>query len=247
MTDVLLLDLGNTRLKWRYNAGPVQIAADWPSLQTQFATLPRPQRILLCSVKQPELSTEIGHWCQRHWQLGAELLQVSRTALGVRNHYQLLNQQGPDRWAAILGARSHYPQKNVLVVSAGTALVVDTLSAAGDYLGGTIGPGLGLMKQALQQGTARLPVSSGQNQGFPTQTSDAIETGCRRAIKGMLLEALSEMAQNNIPAQQIVCFGGDAALIASLLNAPCQTVDNLVLDGLYALAQSNDGVFVPCV
>jgi pantothenate kinase type III len=55
------------------------------------------------------------------------------------------------------------------MVSAGTAMTVDALAADGHFLGGIIVPGIGLMQQALQQGTALV----GQTEGL-FQTSRTI-------------------------------------------------------------------------
>lgn len=70
------------------------------------------------------------------WDLPVQWLLPEREALGVRNHYDA-TRLGPDRWAAILGARGLFPGKTLVVVSVGTAQVVDALTAAGDFLGGS--------------------------------------------------------------------------------------------------------------
>ncbi|WP_348945824.1 type III pantothenate kinase [Chitinibacter sp. FCG-7] len=244
MNPPLLIDLGNTRIKWRLGenaaAGSASTVEEWIS---QCADLPRPAAILICAVGAPERYQALVQCCLQHWALQPQRLQVSRSALGVHNHYQDLSQQGTDRWAAVLGARTRFPAQNLQIVSAGTALVVDTLTRDGQYLGGSIGPGLGLMKQALFHGTAQLPLAHGQLVAFARNTLDAIETGCLRAIKGMLTESILNMASSNIPIDQTIIFGGDAERIVSQLNLAAQTVDNLVLDGLYALYLAADGAF----
>lgn len=243
MQQALLLDLGNTRLKWRLGMGAVHSAADLASFDQACAAIAKPAAILACVVGDEDRFAAICALCQAHWQMPIQRLQVSHHALGVTNHYWPLSQQGCDRWAAVLGAKHHFPTQNLLIVSAGTALVVDTLSRDGHFLGGTISPGLGLMKASLQQATAKLPLAQGQYQAFPSNTHDAIETGCLRAITGIISQANQIAAFEGIPIERIILFGGDAAQIQAQLNVPAQTVDNLVLDGLYALHCAAEGAF----
>ncbi|WP_051534779.1 type III pantothenate kinase [Deefgea rivuli] len=240
----LLLDLGNSRIKWRHSEQALSgIAYTVDELWQQCASLSPVQHIVGCAVASPETQMQISQCFAKHWQASTRWLKVSRTALNIHNHYQNLREQGPDRWAAILGAQMHFPQQNILVISAGTALVIDTLTADGDYLGGTIAPGLGLMKAALHQATARLPFSQGQCVSFPQSTVDAIETGCIRAILGAIEQARAALATRGQSITQMLVFGGDAAALQALLNGQAVAVDNLVLDGLAALLAAGDGEF----
>ncbi|WP_410499256.1 type III pantothenate kinase [Chitinibacter sp. S2-10] len=243
MSKVLLIDLGNTRIKWRFDAGTVQTASDVDEFAEQSRDSQPPVQILACVVGDEQRYQALYAFCLQRWSIAPRRLVVSRQALGVSNHYQDLSQQGADRWAAVLGAASRFPQQTLLIISAGTALVVDTLTRDGQFLGGTISPGFGLMKQALFQGTAQLPLAQGSEVDFPCNTHDAIETGCLRAIRGIISEAILQLSQKAIPIDKIILFGGDAARLQTLLNANSQTVDNLVLDGLYALHLAADGVF----
>lgn len=240
----LFLDLGNSRMKWRHSdSGQSGVAHTVDELWQQCASLAPVQEIIGCAVASAALQAQISQHFARQWQASTRWLKVSRTALGIHNHYQNLNEQGPDRWAAILGASQRFPQQNLLVVSAGTALVIDTLTADGDFLGGTITPGLGLMKAALHQATARLPLAKGQYQAFPQSTQDAIETGCTRAMLGAIAQAEQALAERGHTLAQILLFGGDAAALQALLNDKAIAVDNLVLDGLAALLTAGDGEF----
>nr|WP_314899748.1 type III pantothenate kinase [uncultured Deefgea sp.] len=238
----LLIDIGNSRIKWRY-AEQQGVALTISELREQCAHLPNTQHIIGCAVASADLQAQISQLFAHHWQASTQWLKVSRSALGIQNHYLNLNEQGPDRWAAVLGASQRFPKQNLLIISAGTALVIDSLSAEGDFLGGTIAPGLGLMKATLHQATARLPLAQGQNKDFPQSTIDAIETGCLRAILGAINIAKIELAKQNQAEVKIVLFGGDTATLQALLNGNAIAVDNLVLDGLAALLAAGDGEF----
>lgn len=238
----LLLDLGNSRIKWR-QAEQSGIAHSAEALWQQCQSLPPTHSVMGCAVASPDLQAQISDLFAHQWQAQARWLKVSRSALGIHNHYLHLTEQGPDRWAAVLGASQKFPRQNTLVISAGTAVVIDSLNAEGDFLGGTIAPGLGLMKSALHQATARLPLAQGQVTNYPQSTVDAIETGCLRAILGAIDIAKNELVRAKQGDVQIVLFGGDAAILARLLNGNAIAVDNLVLDGLAALLAAGDGEF----
>src|SRR5205085_3192678 len=63
----------------------------------------------------------------------------------------------PDRIANAIGATHLFPDRNVIVVDFGTATTIDAVSAARDFLGGVIVPGIRICMGALERNTARLP------------------------------------------------------------------------------------------
>jgi len=163
---------------------------------------------------------------------------TSRAELnGLRNRYRNPAQLGSDRFAAALGARCVAPGKALVVATCGTATTVDAVTATGEFLGGMILPGLGLMLGALARGTAQLPqVAPGTNgyaapSVFADHTSDAILSGCLAAQAGAI-----ERACAALPADLCIISGGAAASVAPLLSVPHWMLDNIVLVGLHAAA-----------
>ena len=73
-----------------------------------------------------------------------------------------------------------------MVVVCGTATTIDFLSPDGVFKGGTIMPGVGLMLRSLHEGTAALPDQDGDFFDYPTQTVDAIASGCQHAQAGAI-------------------------------------------------------------
>ncbi|MEN9658121.1 MAG: hypothetical protein RL571_1586 [Pseudomonadota bacterium] len=239
--SLLLIDLGNSRIKWAYGNPPWasvghSLTADVAQLLQQLLTLPRPDAIHGCTVGQPAAALLLEQFCQQQWGHSIQWLKVNRSALGIHNAYRHLEQQGPDRWAAVLGARSLFPERALVIASAGTALTVDALTEENEYLGGMILPGLRLMKSALAQKTARLTLSEGAFHDFPRCTTDAIETGCISAMAGSIIAMQTRLAQRGDTPLCIIS-GGDAALIAPHLPIQPIIAEQLVLHGLAALAQ----------
>ena len=236
---MILVDLGNTRVKWAQvpvntlEVGtPVQTVAELVALWSECS---KPHRVLACSVRSQSENQALVEWVEAHWQVSIEWLQAEAEALGVRNSYQLPATLGADRWAALLGAHHRYGAQAMVLVSAGTALVVDALSADGIFLGGMILPGYRLMKSSLAEQTAKLPFAQGQFEDFPQCTEDAIETGCLSALLGAVHAMQSRLQQIGQPVQTVL-MGGDAQRLLPHLNGSIWCSEDLVLQGLLAFA-----------
>lgn len=232
---MLLLDVGNTRLKWRLlnNGAIVQegslALADINS--DLWAKMSSPGRILGSCVAAQTVQDQLNGLCEQHWKLAPEWFKVEASCAGLTNGYDV-QKLGPDRWAAVIAA-FHRVKGAVIVVSAGTAITVDAVTAQGHYLGGLILPGLHLMRQALAEKTARLPLADGAFRDFPTQTDDAIYSGAIDAACG----AIERLARRLGSIAPCVLSGGDASVLASQLPLEVISVDNLVLDGLQVIAR----------
>jgi type III pantothenate kinase len=159
----------------------------------------------------------------------------------VYNRYARPSQLGPDRWAALIAARQRvadelFPSPCV-VVNAGTAVTVDALDGTGIFRGGIILPGLRLMLQALASNTAALRVPSGRYHDFPINTADALASGALHAVCGAIEQMRLRLGEGGPPPKAFLS-GGAAVDIAPHLTAPVEIVDNLVLEGVLALAES---------
>jgi len=233
----LLLDAGNSRLKWGVHDGIGWLAqgavahADIAALAAQWAGWPI-RTVHAASVAHPAVAEAIT--------LAAPgTVQWVRAAVrfaDVRNHYRNPAEQGADRWLAVLAARQLCAD-DVVVACAGTALTVEALTAEGDYLGGLILPGQALMLRSLAQGTAQLDRLAGSVQTFPQGTEDALASGVLAAQCGAIERMCRQLADHTGRAMpQLLLTGGDAASIATQLAVPATIVDNLVLMGLLRVA-----------
>lgn len=234
---ILLIDAGNTRIKWRLQAANGDIGGEGAIGHDDidaFAQLRRttagPFRAVGSNVAGAAVAGRIAA------ALGVEhieWLRPSAQACGVRNLYADPGQLGADRWAALIGARDLHPGA-CLVVMAGTATTVDLLSADGDFLGGLILPGVELMQQSLAAGTAQLSLAAGRFTPQPRCTADAIRSGCLQAQAG----AVERMFRQFGSETGALCLlgGGAADAFAGLLDIPLRRFDNLVLHGLATAA-----------
>ncbi len=258
----LLLDAGNTALKWALSGtdepralarGVVELGAP-PALAAAVRQSLRetgPEASLPpafgCSVASETLTQAIA----------AEVAPV--TAAGVRwvhsqarfelNGVALLNgyrdpaQLGADRWHAMVAARMSFPDRPLVVVCAGTATTVDSIDAAGRFLAGTIAPGSALMTDSLARGTARLPRSTGQAVELPDNTDDAIATGVADAQAGLVERRVRALARAIGPPQLVIAGGRGSELAARLCLAGevsgVTIEEHLILNGLWFRASAD--------
>ena len=94
-------------------------------------------------------------------------IRPQRSQCSVSNGYDEADRLGSDRWAALIAAHHLHPDRDLLVVQAGTAVTIDTLSAQGNFRGGMIVPGFRLMLDALARSTAGLDTGREKSAPFP--------------------------------------------------------------------------------
>ncbi|MCG2575421.1 type III pantothenate kinase [Dechloromonas sp. XY25] len=232
---IVCLDSGNTRIKWGVHDGASWLAqgavahAEIEQLTTLASTWPRPERVMLANVAGPAAGGRIRQQLAA-WQPVFHDVQSSARAGGVTNLYRHPERLGVDRWCALIGARALQAGPTV-VVMAGTATTIDTLDVAGNFVGGDIVPGIGLMLRSLAQGTAGLPFADGHYAPQPRCTDDAIVSGVLEAQAGAI-----ERVVARLDGASCLLSGGYAEQIAAVLHIPHRLVANLPLDGLRRLA-----------
>ena len=246
MSQILVIDVGNSRLKWAlrgargWTARGAVANQDIGSLAVRdWQNLERPIRAVGVNVAGEAARVRVEGQLAR-WRLSIEWLSAQKQAGGVTNGYRVPAQLGADRWAALVAARRRAVASNeasprpCVVVNAGTAVTIDALDADGTFRGGAIVPGVRLMLRALGENTAALRTPPGEYQDFPTATPDAIYSGAVQAICG----AIEQMRGRLGGADAVACYvsGGAAQDIAPRLAAPVEVVDNLVLEGVLVLA-----------
>jgi type III pantothenate kinase len=247
MSPILVLDAGNSRMKWGLHARDRWVAQGaTPNgeigtlAMREWQTLPRPARVVGVNVAGEAVRLRIEALLAR-WRVAPVWLTASAAACGVVNGYAIPEQLGADRWASLVAARRRIGATDlfpapVIVVNAGTAVTIDALDADGRFRGGVILPGLRLMLQALAHNTSALKTAPGQYQDFPTNTADALYSGAVQAVCGAIELARGRMQRDDAVVKCLLA-GGAAAEIAPHLGGQPEVVDNLVLEGVLALAQ----------
>ena len=238
----LLIDAGNTRIKWasvdeeiwlRSGVLPVEQAGE---LSHQFAVLQGIRQIWASNVAGEEIAQHIRN-AGAGLSVQPRFIVAREAQCDVRNGYSSPSQLGCDRWAALIAAW-HLVRGTCLVVNSGTATTVDALSAKGEFIGGLILPGVELMQRSLRGTTAQLQAAqTGEYAPFPLNTADALYSGALQASCGAIERQYVLLGESGAP---VVLSGGAALVLRDSLNVPLRIVDNLVLQGLWLIAQETD-------
>jgi type III pantothenate kinase len=260
---ILLLDLGNTRLKWAWSAGEALTGAG--SVTHRGRTLaelldpivpPEPEadvtEVRVASTAGPTRNGELAAGLATRFGAPVHLARSVRTAGGLVNGYRDHTQLGVDRWLAMRAAVTRGPGP-WCVVDVGTATTVDLVDPDGRHQGGVIIPGPALMGAALRRETGDLdrlagpvdgPGAPADHQSFGGQdTSTAIGLGIWRATAGLVEQGQASLGAPRVPVNLLVTGGDGAALIPWLGGSPGYR-PLLVLEGL-ALAEPGELVSTP--
>lgn len=239
---MLLLDAGNSRLKWAFvrdgewlERGALdRVRAN--ALGKALAHLPTPRRILASNVAGPAVAQTIEAACAA-WKRRVEFISAMPAQCGVRNGYLRPEQLGSDRWAALIAAWDRQ-RAACLVVNCGTATTVDALSADGEFSGGLILPGLNMMRDSLAAGTAQLDAAAGSWEAFPRTTASAVYSGAIQATVGAIAQQHALLGEPNA-----VCLvdGGGAGEVAPHLAVPVKRMEDMVLRGLQLIGRETGG------
>jgi type III pantothenate kinase len=96
------------------------------------------------------------------------------------------------------------------------------------------------MRDSLNRGTAQLPADAGEYAVFPARTVDAIASGAIEACAGAIERMHARLSSRAGEAPRGIASGGALELLAPRLSFPLTINDNLVLDGLLAIARSTE-------
>ena len=230
---ILLLDVGNTRVKWAWleyvevaPAGAVAHDATHRSWQSEIeADGHRPQRVVASNVAGAAFAAALRQWASSQFGLEPEFVTPAAEGFGVRNGYLAPSALGADRWLGLIAARRSSVAP-ACIVNGGTALTVDALDGDGRHLGGLIVPGLQMMLD--------LHAELGPATRWPAGTQpDATAPDCvGRMLSGLANRALSLLAAASGGTPRCILTGGDAPLLAAGIGRPVEIVPDLVLTGL---------------
>lgn len=252
----LLIDAGNTRIKWALvNTTEWLCSSVLPTAQADKLAQHIADHLKyetgLQDIQQIWVSNVAGDRIAQHIRkIGADksiqlhFIVAKESQCNVHNGYLQASQLGSDRWAALIAAW-HLVQGKCLVVNSGTATTIDTLSEHGEFIGGIILSGVELMQRNLVGATqlslmeGQMELTQGKYAPFPLTSADALYSGAIQASCGAIERQYGLLNDNNA---FLVLSGGAAGLLHSHLNQklfimPPRVVDNLVLQGLLLIAQ----------
>ncbi|CAA9891479.1 Type III pantothenate kinase [Candidatus Methylobacter favarea] len=233
----LLVDIGNTRLKWglaedsHITSGQSQVhhQLDSHKLIEIWKKIAPPRQLAISCVSSSRLVELVRAVAVELWpDIDISIAQSQAQAFGVYNAYEQPRKLGVDRWLSLVAARRYYPGL-ACITDCGTAITLDLIDAQGRHLGGLISPGLTLMRKSLAQGTEALKWSEmNYAAGLANFTEAAIHSGTLAAACGLIEHVLATQPENI----QLILTGGDAGCVAEQLAYKPIIDPDLVLRGL---------------
>jgi type III pantothenate kinase len=238
----LVIDIGNSRTKIAlFNQHDLMFNVPIDYLTVGHLQMLKDEhlqlnKVILSTVKPHD--EELNRFLSGNFEQFIEL--DHQTKLPIENLYETPETLGKDRLAAAVGANELFPDRNLLVIDAGTAITYDLVSEKNQFIGGNISPGLEMRFKALNHFTGKLPLVSYKDefQQIGTNTTNAIRAGVQNGI-------LYEMAQNidffnrNYQNLQIIMTGGDSNFFDKKLNYSIFVHFNLTLIGLNRILEHN--------
>lgn len=163
-----------------------------------------------------------------------------KTQLPFKNLYKTPKTLGVDRIALVSAAAEQYPNKNILIIDAGTCVTYDFLNDKNEYLGGAISPGLRIRYQSLNNLTANLPLLKAEipSNIIGNSTENSIHSG---VVKGMVkeMDGVIDEYENNYGDLTVILTGGDANFLSKQLKSGIFANSNFLLEGLNLILDYN--------
>ncbi|MDX1817984.1 MAG: type III pantothenate kinase [Marinobacter sp.] len=233
----LLIDAGNTRLKWRLATGDAVVAeglgAFDDDLLSGFPATSRVRRISVSTVAAEPRRQALTEYLEARFSIPVAYHWAESGRGGLVNAYEDPRRMGADRWHAMYAAWIE-TRSGFVVVDAGSAITVDFVDDAGRHIGGYILPGLQMMLRSLKTDAARIlfdgTPASDSTPG--TTTGECVHHGVSWMLQSATERVLTDAEQMGI--QRVIVTGGDAGFLLQLgLKADYRP--DLVLDGLAAI------------
>lgn len=250
---VLLVDAGNTCLKWSYLEGG-EISSQQRIYYQSAKPIEAYKKLLvnqLKSCKKVVMVSVLGD----AFNLEAERMTKDYSVVfkNIESRYQLANVKnsylepeklGADRFVSLIAAYhlEGIGRRPCLIIDSGTATTIDAINSDGEHLGGLILPGLNLCRSSLLDNTKLLPQwnKEGLNKAptlFAKETTEAITSASFFGLAGAI-DSICRRMEKEIVSKQgdfkvgKIISGGNASQLLPYLEDDYQLHDNLIMIGL---------------
>ncbi|MCQ2252852.1 MAG: type III pantothenate kinase [Bacteroidales bacterium] len=243
----LVLDIGNTRAKACVYDGDTLVFSSISDngleavldMAASISASYSIDRSIVASV-----ASDAAEYCARLQESGINAMALTAdTPVPIANNYATPRTLGLDRLAAAVGASVLYPDSNVMIIDAGSAVTYDVLMDGNTFCGGNIAPGMSMRFRALHEFTHSLPLLDGAGWecgcgDYGRTTADAIRIG---VIDGLVHEMdgfIDDFVKKNVNTQ-IILTGGDSIFLSKKLKNTIFAEPNLVTIGLNRILNYN--------
>ena len=233
----LLIDIGNTRIKWQHRDDKNIIASNSISVEEfmdlDFSSIEPIEKIIVSNVNHSVVLDKIREILAA---FKCPIIEASTDSNEyLVNDYEDTKTLGVDRWMAAMGAWKLY-QRPLLIINAGTAITIDLIDLdqkdKAHFRGGMILPGIAISLGILNNNTNLIDTEIGKSKYPSLNTKDAVTTGIMTSIQG----AVNLVCRNLPSSLPILLTGGDANLIFEQAEKDWKSriklEDDLIFEGL---------------
>ena len=257
----MLIDVGNTRVKWVKWDGAAffgsRAAMRGESSAAALRVLagdltPEVRRITVANVAGAEVAQALRALARANGAVTIDFITSEHEACGVRNAYDEPWRLGVDRWAALIGGfrrtQANAPGAATCVIGAGTAVTFDVVRASGEHLGGMIMPSADLSARVLAQRTndigevdVHMPRPGDGLALLGRDTRAAVVYGAWLAVGAGIDRALQAVRDSVGSTCSVYLTGGGAHSLRQWLDVEAEIQENLVFEGMLALSGMGEG------
>ncbi len=240
MSTTICFDFGNTRLKAAIFKGnhleKMEILEDSSPVSIQkILDQYQPAKTLLSSVihHDKEIESKLSQYGPFHL-LGPQTKLNFTTPVGKPETI------GADRLGLIAAAVDLYPNQHNLVISLGSCITYNFVNNRGQFLGGSISPGMQMRFKSMNDLTALLPLIEPAPSfglvGYDTKTNllSGVVLGMAAEIDGIIGAYEAKYSKFNA-----LLTGGDLSYFVPHLKRRIFADQNLIYKGLYAISEKN--------
>lgn len=255
MTPDVVVDIGNTMMKWGRNssiAGKCEIHTvrrlnhndpkQWATAAEEWDLKPGTHWVV--AGVSPSAQERFVAWCRSR---GDEVRVIDRyDQIPIAVEVDEPMRVGLDRLFGALAAANYSPSTPCVVIDVGTAMTVNFVIPDRRFVGGAILPGPRLMANSLNDYTAKLPRINPKpldpKDYSWSNTEAAIATGINAAVTGAARVLLERFAADHPGRFQIYLTGGDMQFLMGLgaheFDAAVLPAKALTLTGIWIAAEA---------
>lgn len=238
----LIIDVGNTLIKFAVfqedELVDKMIVAFSEIDRTQKNILKNHPKITKCILASVgKLSEEVIINLKKHYQV---LILDSNLKFPFHNSYKTPTTLGVDRMALVAASVKQYPNKDILIIDAGSCITYDFINQQNEYLGGAISPGIRLRYKSLHNFTANLPLLETEMPEtlIGDSTTGAIHSG---VVHGIIkeIDGIIDEYQERYSDLTVILTGGDGNFLSKQLKNSIFANSNFLLEGLNFILEYN--------
>lgn len=248
---LIAIDIGNTSISfgffkgsrlvrsWRLPTKEASAKTFWhiPRRRTQDTRHKANFGVCISSVV-PRLNPILSKVIRRRF--GCKPFFVTAKNAGIKIPRYSKKQIGADRLANAVAAHEKF-KRPCIVIDMGTATTFDYVTGKGEYGGGVIAPGIGIINDALYEKTAKLPKVQIRmmKRVIAQNTRDGMRSGVFHGYMGLVDHIVNEMKKEITGDPIVIATGGLATIISKCTKTIHRTEPFLTLEGLKIIWERN--------